>query len=128
MQNGLLIAALDVVGQNEYIGWYDGTAEDADHKIWDLPQKPFIMSEFGAEATPGRHGGINERWTEEQQVNVHEHQFDMIRRIPQMRGVSLWVLMDYRSPVRNLLVLQDGYNRKGRAEEKRIARTKGVHG
>ena len=113
VQDDPLIPALDVVGQNEYIGWYEGTAEDADRKSWVLPQKPFIMSEFGAEATPGNHGGTHDRWTEEQQVNVLEHQFAMIRRIPQMRGVTPWVLMDFRSSTRNIPKLQDGYNRKG---------------
>ncbi len=113
VQDDPLMTALDVVGQNEYIGWYEGAAEDADHKTWVLPEKPFIMSEFGAEATPGRHGGIHDRWAEEQQVNVLQHQFDMIRRIPQMRGVTPWVLMDFRSSTRNIPKLQDGYNRKG---------------
>lgn len=113
VQDDPLMAALDVVGQNQYIGWYEGTAEDADRKTWVLPQKPFLMSEFGAEATPGRHGGAHDRWAEEQQVNVLQHQFDMIRRIPQMRGVTPWVLMDFRSSTRNIPKLQDGYNRKG---------------
>lgn len=113
VQNDPLMAALDVVGQNEYIGWYDGTAEDADRKTWVLPQKPFIMTEFGAEATPGNHGGVHDRWTEEQQAYVLQHQFDMIRRIPQMRGVTVWVLADFRSSTRNIPKLQNGFNRKG---------------
>ncbi|WP_419805047.1 glycoside hydrolase family 2 protein [Terriglobus sp.] len=113
VQEDPLMAALDVVGQNEYIGWYEGTPEDADRKTWVLPNKPFIMSEFGAEAKYGNHGSPNDRWTEEQQANVLQHQFDMIRRIPQMRGVTPWVLMDFRSSTRNIPKLQDGYNRKG---------------
>lgn len=118
VQNDPLMDALDVVGQNEYIGWYEGTAEDADRKTWSLPQKPFIMSEFGAEAKFGNHGGIHDRWTEEQQLNVMQHQFAMIKRIPQMRGLTPWVLMDFRSTTRNIPKLQDGYNRKGLFSEK----------
>ncbi|WP_263409620.1 glycoside hydrolase family 2 protein [Terriglobus tenax] len=118
VQEDPLMPALDVVGQNQYIGWYEGTAEEADRKTWVLPQKPFIMSEFGAEAKFGNHGGIHDRWTEEQQVNVLRHQFDMIRKIPQMRGVTPWVLMDFRSSTRNIPRLQDGYNRKGLFSEK----------
>jgi len=39
---------LDVLGTNEYIGWYEHTASDADHTQWDIRfQKPLIMSEFG---------------------------------------------------------------------------------
>lgn len=118
VQTDPLIDALDVVGQNQYIGWYEGTAEDADRKTWVLPQKPFIMSEFGAEAKFGNHGGIHDRWTEEQQLNVLAHQFNMIRGIPQMRGVTPWVLIDFRSTTRNIPKLQDGYNRKGLFSEK----------
>ena len=33
--------------------------------------------------------------------------------IPQLRGVIPWVLMDFRSPTRNIPKLQDGFNRKG---------------
>ena len=117
MQDDPLMAALDVVGQNEYIGWYEGKAEDADHKTWELPQKPFIMTEFGAEATPGNHGGTHDRWAEEQQTYVLQRQFDMIRRIPQMRGVTVWVLADFRSSTRNISKLQNGFNRKGLCSE-----------
>ncbi len=113
VQNDRLADALDVVGQNEYIGWYEGKPEDADTMHWTLPQKPIVMSEFGAEVKQGDHGTKNQRWAEEQQVNVFEHQFVMINKIPQVRGVAPWVLMDFRSPTRNIPKLQDGFNRKG---------------
>jgi len=108
---------LDVVGVNEYIGWYSGAPEDADKMQWTLPQKPIIMSEFGAEAKQGNHGATNQRWTEEQQAYVLEHQFVMLNKIPQLRGVTPWILMDFRSPGRNIPKLQDGYNRKGLISE-----------
>jgi len=109
--------ALDVVGVNEYIGWYSGAPEDADKMQWTLPQKPIIMSEFGAEAKQGNHGATNQRWTEEQQTYVLQHQFVMLNKIPQLRGVTPWILMDFRSPGRNIPKLQDGYNRKGLISE-----------
>lgn len=112
-QDDPLIQALDVVGQNQYIGWYEGQPEDADAKTWVLPAKPFIMSEFGAEAKFGNHGADHDRWTEEQQANVLTHQFNMMRRMPNVRGVTPWVLMDFHSSTRNIPRLQDGYNRKG---------------
>src|ERR1035441_7043746 len=34
-------------------------------------------------------------------------------KIPQFRGLSPWILMDFRSPMRQLPGIQDGYNRKG---------------
>lgn len=117
VENDSLTAALDVVGQNEYVGWYEGRPEDADKMHWTMPDKPVLMSEFGAEAKAGDHGGRNDRWTEEQEVNVYEHQFVMLNRIPQVRGLVPWVLMDFRSPTRNIPKLQDGFNRKGLISE-----------
>lgn len=113
VNNDPLCDALDVIGQNEYIGWYELTPEEADSIHWTFPQKPVLMSEFGAEAKAGNHGAVNQRWTEEQQVYVFQHQFAMFRNIPQLRGTVPWILMDFRSPTRNIPKLQDGYNRKG---------------
>ena len=76
-------------------------------------QKPLIVSEFGAGAKAGLHGRENERWTEEYQANVYRHQLPMLNKIPQLRGMSPWVLMDFRSPNRPLEGIQDEFNRKG---------------
>jgi beta-glucuronidase len=109
--------SLDVVGFNEYIGWYDKTAADADTTLWktspDLADKPLIVSEFGGAAKAGFHGPATERWTEEYQANVYRHQILMLNNIPHLRGDSAWILMDFRSPIRVLPGIQDGFNRKG---------------
>ena len=106
--------ALDVIGFNEYIGWYEGPPELADTMQWKVAyDKPLIVSEFGAGAKFGLHGPDTERWTEEYQANVYKHQIGMLNRIPQLRGMTPWVLMDFRSPVRQLPGIQDGFNRKG---------------
>lgn len=106
--------ALDVIGINEYIGWYEGRAESADVTEWDIRyQKPLIVSEFGADAKAGLHGSENERWTEEYQANVYRHQLPMLNKIAQLRGMSPWILMDFRSPNRTLPGIQDEFNRKG---------------
>jgi beta-glucuronidase len=111
--------ALDVIGFNEYIGWYEGHAESADTIEWRVDyQKPLIVSEFGGDAKAGLHGGENDRWTEEYQANIYRHQLGMLNRIPQLRGMSPWILMDFRSPNRPLAGIQDGYNRKGLISEK----------
>jgi len=106
--------SLDVIGVNEYIGWYEQHAEAADITEWKIDyQKPMIMSEFGGDARAGLHGGDNDRWTEEYQANIYRHQLPMLNRIPQLRGMSPWVLMDFRSPNRPLAGIQDEFNRKG---------------
>lgn len=106
--------ALDVIGVNEYIGWYEGHPDSADRTEWQIAyQKPLIVSEFGADAKAGLHGGENERWTEEYEANVYRHQLAMLNRISSLRGMSPWILMDFRSPNRPLPGIQDEFNRKG---------------
>jgi beta-glucuronidase len=107
-------ADLDVLGCNEYIGWYDGLPDKADHIDYKtIYTKPLIMSEFGAGALYGLHGDPLTRWTEEYQENVYRHQVGMFNRIPFLRGTTPWVLMDFRSPRRTLPDIQDFFNRKG---------------
>ncbi|HEY6338298.1 MAG TPA: glycoside hydrolase family 2 TIM barrel-domain containing protein [Candidatus Sulfotelmatobacter sp.] len=105
---------LDVLGLNEYVGWYWRRPEDADKLQWRSKwEKPLIVSEFGGGAQAGRHGDASEIWTEEYQADLFQHQLAMIRRIPNLAGMTPWVLMDFRSPTRPLPGIQDYYNRKG---------------
>ena len=115
---------LDVLGMNEYLGWYEGKLEDTEKMQWKLAyDKPLIVSEFGAEAPAGHHGDPEAIWTEEFQARFYEHQISMLERIPALAGMSPWVLMDFRSPRRLLPGVQDYVNRKGlisdRGERKR---------
>jgi len=112
-------AALDVIGFNEYIGWYEMKPEDAEQLKWQVSwKKPLIVSEFGGGARAGRHGGEEERWTEEYQASIYRHQLPMLNKIAGLRGMSPWVLMDFRAPYRVLPGVQDGFNRKGVISEK----------
>jgi beta-glucuronidase len=105
---------LDVIGCNEYIGWYDGLPEKCDRIQWKTSyDKPVVMSEFGGSAAFGHHGDAQTRWTEEYQESMYEHQVAMLKRIPFLRGTSPWILMDFRSPRRQLPGIQDFFNRKG---------------
>ena len=105
---------LDVLGCNEYVGWYDGLPEKADHLTWKVNStKPLVISELGGDALFGLHGDKGAKWTEEYQKDLYEHQIAMLRKIPSLRGVSPWILTDFRSPRRPLPRIQDFYNRKG---------------
>lgn len=105
---------LDVLGINEYIGWYERRPQDADSLQWkSIWNKPVIVSEFGAGALYGRHGDADERWTEEYQADLYRHQLPMIQRIPNLAGLTPWLLMDFRAPGRTLPGIQDYHLRKG---------------
>ncbi len=105
---------LDVLGCNEYVGWYDGLPEKADGLEWKSKyQKPLVMSEFGGDALFNHHGDALTRWTEEYQESIYQHQITMLKKIPFLRGTSPWILTDFRSPRRPLPGIQDYWNRKG---------------
>ncbi len=106
---------LDVIGLNEYVGWYGKyRPEDADNMQWKFAYaKPVIVSEFGAGAAYGLHGDLDTRFTEEYQASLYRHQIGMLQRIPALAGMTPWILMDFRSPRRTLVGIQDYFNRKG---------------
>jgi beta-glucuronidase len=105
---------LDVMGCNEYLGWYYREPEEMDRIQWSSPyDKPLIMSEFGAGAVAGREGDVRTPFTEEHQAHVYRKQIGMLGRIPFLAGLSPWILKDFRTPRRVLPGIQDGWNRKG---------------
>jgi beta-glucuronidase len=105
---------LDVIGCNEYIGWYDGLPEKADTIKWRTSlEKPVIISEFGGGALQNYHGDALTRWTEEFQAAVYEHNLKMLDKVAFIQGMTPWILKDFRSPRRTLPDIQDYWNRKG---------------
>ena len=105
---------VDIVNFNQYIGWYDGLPEKCDRITWTIKyNKPVMISEFGAGALQGKHGDAQTRFTEEYQEDLFAKTLVMLSKIPQFRGVTPWILYDFRSPKRVLPVIQDGWNRKG---------------
>ena len=117
--NDPIASDLDVLGNNEYVGWYAGRPEDTDSIDWISEfGKPMIMSEFGGDALFGYHGETHTRWTEEYQESLYEHQLAMLKRISFLRGMSPWVLKDFRSPRRVLPHFEDYFNRKGLFSER----------
>ena len=110
---------VDIISFNSYLGWYNGKIEDCKTRQWNIPyNKPFFISEFGAGAVAGRHGGIDECWTEEYQAELYRQTLAMYDREFGFSGTSPWILMDFRSPRRQLHGIQDFFNRKGIISEK----------
>lgn len=114
MINDPLGEYLDVLGCNEYYGWYKGLPEKCRDLTWKTTyDKPLIMSEFGAGAVFGLRGDKLDRWSEEFQEYFFEENLAMLNKIPFLRGTAPWLLMDFRSARRPLGNIQDYYNRKG---------------
>ena len=105
---------VDIVNFNEYVGWYDGLPDKCDRIEWNIKyNKPVMISEFGGDALQGMHGDSLTRFSEEYQKDLFVRTVKMLSKIPQFRGVSPWILYDFRSPKRVLPNIQDGWNRKG---------------
>jgi beta-glucuronidase len=109
-----LAEVTDLVSFNQYIGWYVGMPDDCAQAKWIINyNKPVIISEFGADALQGFHGDRRARFTEEFQADLYRQTLAMLEKIPQLRGMTPWILCDFRSPRRHLPNIQDGWNRKG---------------
>jgi len=104
---------IDVIGINEYYGWYEPDFSKL-KKIFEnsSPEKPVIISEFGADARAGFRGTKDDLMTEDKQLFVYESQIEAFRMIPYIKGTSPWILFDFRCPRRTHAV-QNYYNIKG---------------
>lgn len=126
---------IDVIGVNQYLGWYyeapiariiPASETQVRRVSLDLLartsirttlNKPLILSEFGADAKAGVRGPVTQVFSEDFQADYYRRQIEMVARIPNLRGVSPWVLKDFRAPRRVLPGLQDFWNRKGLVDE-----------
>jgi len=110
---------VDVLGCNAYIGWYDGLPEKCQTMTWrTVYDKPVIISEFGGGALYGMHGDELTRWSEEYQANLYRENIAMFRKVDFIKGISPWILKDFKSPRRHLPQIQDFWNRKGLVTDK----------
>ncbi len=124
-------AKLDVIGFNQYMGWYYPAyvgpvfgVDEASMRRAELAlmptlrfdpaiERPFIISEFGADAFPGTGDDAQAVETEAYQATVYRRQFAMLANSRHLAGIAPWVLKDFRSPKRT----RDFYNRKGLIDE-----------
>ncbi len=103
--------ALDVLGLNAYFGWYYGKAEDAARHIASYralhPDKPILITEFGAEAALGRTDDDGEwraervsggkTYSEAYQDRVIRAYLDAFPSTPHVIGLVPWVFADFSS-------------------------------
>jgi len=119
--NDRLTDVVDVVGVNEYLGWYEPFPTVPEDIQWNVAtNKPLIFTEFGGEALYGQHGSMDvaHSWSEEYQEEIYRKNYVMFENIPNLRGTSPWVLFDFRSPYRCHQRNQEGWNRKGLVSDK----------
>jgi beta-glucuronidase len=111
---------LDVIGINEYFGWYEPEFEGLSKLLaQSQPDKPVLISETGADALAGHRGGERELFTEDCQAAFYRRQLELLGGVPYICGMTPWLLYDFRSE-RRQTEFNQGYNRKGLiAEDKR---------
>lgn len=116
-----LADALDVLAINTYNGWYTpDRLADLPGIVWRVPAgKPLVFSEFGADAKAGFHDlrSAPQKFSEEYQAEYYRKTLEMADRMPTLRGMSPWILKDFRSPRRQNPDFQQGWNRKGLISE-----------
>lgn len=104
---------LDIIGINEYYGWYDPDFSRLPKMLENSnPEKPVIITEFGADALPELHGSEREKGNEEYQEWVYQKQTETLSKIPYVQGMTPWIMYDFRCP-RRTAAIQKYYNRKG---------------
>lgn len=106
---------LDLVSFNEYAGWYwGGTPKEITKYYFDIKyNKPVVISEFGGDALGGFHADADTKFSEEYQEALYENQFKILQKIDGLRGMTPWILVDFRSPRRPHPIYQNFWNRKG---------------
>jgi len=113
---------LDVIGINEYYGWYDPDFEKLPKILANSnPDKPVLICEFGGDARLGQRGTTDELWTEDKQKRIYEQQAETFKKCPYIAGTTPWILYDFRCP-RRLNRYQEGFNRKGLIDADRKTR------
>lgn len=99
---------VDIVGINQYYGWYYGNTNDAgnyyDRIRERFPRQMVFVSEFGAGASAGTHlNGVageepsnDHSYSEEFQQYFFEQHLRQIATRPWLRGAMPWVFADFR--------------------------------
>ncbi|KAL2816442.1 glycosyl hydrolases family 2, TIM barrel domain-containing protein [Aspergillus cavernicola] len=110
----------DVLCLNRYFGWYSqtGDIEEAEAALenelrgWEekYPEKPIIMTEYGADTFAGLHSVLALPWSEEYQVQLLDMYHRVFDRMDSVVGEQVWNFADFQTAMGIIRV--DG-NKKG---------------
>ncbi len=108
-----LVELLDVVGINEYFGWYDCDVSNL-KRVLDAYEadKPLVISETGCDITVGDAGPASQPNSEAFGVQYFNDQVAVVEDHPAVAGFMPWLLYDFRTE-RRQNPAQRGWNRKG---------------
>ena len=102
-----LVKIPQLVGWNLYQGWYGGKIEDfgpnLDKIHQQVPDKPMLVTEFGADADPRIHAFEPVRFDKSLEYAMLYHQVyikDILKR-PFVVGAAVWNLADFSSETRD---------------------------
>ncbi|MCL2051968.1 MAG: beta galactosidase jelly roll domain-containing protein [Lachnospiraceae bacterium] len=111
--NDRLSEFIDIIGINEYFGWYQPDFSQLIRLFENSkPTKPVVICETGADARSYHRGPKDDLMTEDNQLYVYQRQIEVLSQIPYVKGISPWILFDFRCP-RRLHSLQNYLNLKG---------------
>ncbi|MDV7104638.1 glycoside hydrolase family 2 TIM barrel-domain containing protein [Vibrio sp. TH_r3] len=104
---------LDVIGINEYYGWYEEVFDEL-IEIGENsnPGKPVVISETGADGFIGEGAPKLGFFSEAYMTDVYNKQIEYLQRLDYIKGISPWILYEFRVERRQNM-FQLGWNRKG---------------
>ncbi len=91
----------DVIGYNLYLGWYGGTVDQLTARLEDLhrrnPDKPMLVTEFGAGCDPAMHAAQPKAFdmSQEYQVYFLKSYLDQLDALPWLCGYNWWNFADF---------------------------------
>lgn len=104
---------LDVIGINEYYGWYEEVFDDLiEIGKNSNPGKPVVISETGADGFIGEGAPQTDFSSESYMTEVYKKQIEYLEKLDYIKGIYPWILYDFRVEWRQN-IFQLGWNRKG---------------
>ncbi|QGA55331.1 glycoside hydrolase family 2 protein [Sulfolobus sp. E5-1-F] len=104
----LALEYVDVISLNYYHGWYTEWGDidtgvnvvvseiEEIHK--KFPEKPILITEFGADAIYGLHSDPPQMWSEEYQAEMIRRYIEALKEKDYVIGFHIWNFADFRTP------------------------------